>query len=393
MASLISWLDASSAETTRMRELVRLFEMPESIDDLALGQFRDTISNSLFPGTSVLHVAARYLLLIPWSFQSSGGVKSADQIKVSAEQAERRLIRRFQELNVERFIGRSSGDRVTQLPSAAYWSALRAWGIVRNDVERNAIGEAMLDEAAAMRDGLPQEPVWHAGLPPAPAGFPTTENRGISLDHGEAEWIRDRVLSAVPGTLIAQLVAKSQKILKTSNVPWSDPAAQAATGEAAVWLKHAEAYSALQYGLDAVYAFIVTTEARHRFGEEPEEADAETLTKWREDENYQRLLRNWDVQEFIARARMVNPRIQPRSIAFLIGTVDELRSGVDPVANEDLRRMVREREKRAKGANSRFVNERRLRAWTPPERISPQTFRWIQVRNMIVDLKEGLARA
>jgi len=392
MTSLISWLDASSAETNRMRELVRLFEMPESVDDLALGQFRDTISNSLFPGTSVLHVAARYLLLIPWCFQSASGMKG-DQLKVSAEQAERRLIRRFQELNVERFIGRSAGDRVAQLPSAAYWSALRSWGIVRNDVERNAIGDAMLDAAAAMRDGLPQEPVWHAGLPPAPVGFPTTEDQGIALSHGEAEWIRDRVLSAVPGTLIAQLVAKPQRILKTSNVPWADPAAQAATGEAAVWLKHAEAYSALQHGLDAVYAYSVTAEARRRFGEEPEETDAETLAKWREDENYQRLLRDWDVQEFISHARAVNPRIQPRSIAFLVGSIDELRSGDDPVTNEALHRMVREREKRAKGANSRFVNERRLRAWTSPERISPQTFRWIQVRNMIVDLKEGLTRA
>ncbi|MFQ4150601.1 DUF6361 family protein [Arthrobacter sp. LAPM80] len=393
MTSLISWLDASSAETNRMRELVRLFEMPESVDDLALGQFHDTISNSLFPGTSVLHVAARYLLLIPWCFQSASGMKGADQLKVSAEQAERRLIRRFQELNVERFIGRSAGDRVAQLPSAAYWSALRSWGIVRNDVERNAIGDAMLDAAAAVRDGLPQEPVWHVGLPPAPVGFPTTADRGIALSHGEAEWIRDRVLSAVPGTLIAQLVAKPRRILKTGSVPWADPAAQAATGEAAVWLKHAEAYSALQHGLDAVYAYSVTAQARRRFGEEPEETDAETLAKWREDENYQRLLRDWDVQEFVSHARAVNPRIQPRSIAFLVGSIDELRSGDDPVTNEALHRMVREREKRAKGANSRFINERRLRAWTSPERISPQTFRWIQVRNMIVDLKEGLTRA
>ena len=117
------------------------------------------------------------------------------------------------------------------------------------------------------------------------------------------------------------------------------------------------------------------------------------LSKWHADEYYRRLLHDWDVQEFISRARMVNPRIQPRSIAFLTATVDELRWGVDPVINEVLHQMVRDREKRAKGANSRFVNDRRLRAWTQPEGINPQTFRWTQVRNMIVDLKEGLARA
>lgn len=393
MASLISWLDASSAETNRMRELVRLFEVPDSIDDLALGQFRDTISNSLFPGTSVLHVALRYLILIPWCFQSAGKAKTADQLKVSAEKAERQLIRRFQELNVGRFIGSSAGDRIAQLPSAAYWSALRTWGIVRPDVERSAIGEAMLEEAAAQRDGLPQDAVWQVGLPPAPEDFPKREDRGIDLVRAEAEWIRDRILATVPGTLLAQLVAKPQRILKTSNSPWSDPAAEAAVGDAAVWLKHAEAYSALQHGMDAVYAYLVTAEARRRFGEGPDELDARLLNQWHADEHNQTLLRDWDVSKFISLALSVNPRILPRSIAFLVGAVEELRSGADPVTNEVLHGMVRDREKRAKGANSRFVNERRLRAWTPPERIVLQTFRWIQVRNMIVDLKEGFAHA
>lgn len=393
MASLISWLDASSAETTRMRELVRLFGVPESVDDLALGQFRDSISNSPFPGTSVLHVAVRYLLLIPWCFQSAGTAKTADQLAATAEKVERQLIRRFQELGVGRFIGSSAGDRIAQLPSAAYWSALRTWGIVRQDIERGAIGEAMVEEEAVRRDGLPQDNVWHAGLPAAPEGFPKGEDRGIDLNRVESEWIRDRILATVPGTLLAQLVAKPQRILKTSNAPWSDPAAGAAAGEAAIWLKHAEAYSALQHALDAVYAYLVTSEAHLRFGQEADEDDAKWLNLWHADEYNRRLLRDWDIRNFISRALSVNPRIQPHSIAFLIGAVEELRSGADPASNDVLHRMVRDREKHAKGANSRFRNERRLRAWIPPERIAVQTFRWLQVRNMIVDLKDGLTRA
>nr|WP_246296044.1 DUF6361 family protein [Arthrobacter wenxiniae] len=390
---MISWLDASSAETNRMRELIRLFEMPESIDDLALGQFRETISNSLFPGTSVLHVAARYLLLIPWCFQSAGQAKTGEQLGAWAEQAERRLIRRFQELDVLRFIGSSAGDRVAQLPSAAYWSALRAWGIVRSDVERNSIGDAMIDEAAGRRDGMPQDPVWNPGLPPAPAGFPGTEEHGIDLGRAEAEWIRDRILATESGTLLAHLVAKPQLILKTSPTPWADPAAISATGGASEWLQHAEAYSAFQHGLDAVYSYLVTAEATRRFGAEPEGDTTNLLEQWRADDRYRRLLHDWDVDEFIVRAKRVNPRIQPHSVTFLTRAVKELLSDTDLAANNVLHTMVQEREKRAKGANSRFTNERRLRAWVPPVRISPQTFRWIQVRNMMVDLKEGLARA
>ncbi|MEI2276698.1 DUF6361 family protein [Paenarthrobacter ilicis] len=59
MASLISWLDASTEENARMRELVKLFGSPETTDDLGLGQLHDVISNGLFPETSVLHAWAR----------------------------------------------------------------------------------------------------------------------------------------------------------------------------------------------------------------------------------------------------------------------------------------------------------------------------------------------
>ena len=394
MSSLISWLDASSAETTRMREIVRLFEMPESIDDLALGQFRDSISNSLFPGTSVLHVAARYLLLVPWCIQAAGNAKSGELIRVGGEQNERKLIRRFNELELDRFIGRFAGERIAQLPSAAYWSALRKWGIVRDDVERSTVGDAMLDETSARRDGLPYEPVWNSSMPRMPEGFPGAEEFGMELNRDEAEWIRDRVLTEVPGTLLAQLLAKPQRILKNSYAPWADPSSENATGEAAVWLSHGEAYSALQYGLDAVYAYIVTAEARNRFEPDAESPDTVLLDKWHANDYYQRLLRGWDISDFVAMATEVNPRIQQHSIVFLKRAVVEFQSsGMHPAANDTLHRMVREREKRAKGANSRFVNEGRLRAWERPAVINRQTFRWNQVRTMVLDVKEGLSHA
>lgn len=393
MPSVISWLDANVDESSRMRELVKLFEMPESVDDLAIGQFRDIISNSLFPGTSVLHVAARYLLLVPWCYQAVAASKNGELLRGSCEQTERRLIRRFQELGVDRFIGRSAGDRVAQLPSAAYWSALRAWGIVRQDVERSSVGDDMIEESELCRQGLPADPVWHAGLPMAPAGFPTTEGQGIELDRVEAEWIRDRLLATVGDSFLAQMAAKPQRLLKTSVAPWSDPCAQAATGDAAVWLKHAEAYSALQRGLDTTYYHLVTSQAHARYGADADEPDRALVDEWQADEHYRELLQRWDLDDFMARANRANPRIQAASTYFLRRSVEELASGKPLADNDELHRMVWDREKRAKGANSRFVNERRLRSWTPPERVNTQTFRWQQVRNMIIDLREGLSRA
>lgn len=55
----------SLGSTLKMRELVKLFGTPETRDALGMSQLGDGISNSLFPGTSVLDLGARYLFLVP----------------------------------------------------------------------------------------------------------------------------------------------------------------------------------------------------------------------------------------------------------------------------------------------------------------------------------------
>ena len=43
-----------------------MFSQAESRDELGLGQISNALSDTLFPGTSVLLTRARYLLFIPW---------------------------------------------------------------------------------------------------------------------------------------------------------------------------------------------------------------------------------------------------------------------------------------------------------------------------------------
>ena len=55
----IAWLDYSQADQRRAREIVAMFSQAESRDELGLGQIRDALSDTLFPGTSVLLTRAR----------------------------------------------------------------------------------------------------------------------------------------------------------------------------------------------------------------------------------------------------------------------------------------------------------------------------------------------
>ncbi len=131
--SFIAWLDTSPEQQKRMREIVRLFEDTETIDELGIGQIRDTFSNLLFPGTSVLLTRARYYLFVPWAFQLAAERKKASPaaILTTAENYERSLIEAIRKSgDLEGLIGRQAGTKVRTLPSQIYWGGLASYGIL-----------------------------------------------------------------------------------------------------------------------------------------------------------------------------------------------------------------------------------------------------------------------
>ena len=57
--AVFAWLDYSEADQRRAREIIAMFSQQESRDELGLGRIRDVLSDTLFPGTSVLLTRAR----------------------------------------------------------------------------------------------------------------------------------------------------------------------------------------------------------------------------------------------------------------------------------------------------------------------------------------------
>src|SRR5690242_9406634 len=124
MTSVFAWLDYDEAERRRMKETIELFRDHDTIDELGIGSVRDAFSNLLFPGTSVLHTRARYLLFIPWVYigLERRHVRSADAAE-AARRAEVRLIEALLAGGEERdVIGARARDELKQLPSEAYWT-------------------------------------------------------------------------------------------------------------------------------------------------------------------------------------------------------------------------------------------------------------------------------
>lgn len=379
-----------------MRELVKLFGTPETTDDLGMGQLRDVISNSLFPGTSVLHLGARYMLLVPWAYQTAQrGTKNPDDLRKRAEESERRLIGRFKELGVDSFIGRDAGQNVQQLPSAAYWSALRRYGIVHPEADRSAIAQLMCADTPSQEEGENSYYVWDPSLPKPPESFPQSEVNGLTLSHQEARWLQERILTTCRGTMLAHIVSSAISPEPQSWAPWIDPACRSAEGEPAQWLKDAEAFSYIHNGATILYQQLLAELSAKTFSNEadPRESSQDLLAAWEERRNNKReLLSNWDIEDYLARAKALNRGINSNTADFARAMLNVAVSPGKLTDNAEFRAAVETREKLMKKSNSRFRNERRLRAWQPPAQVVSLTFRWTQVRRSVLDIHAGLAR-
>ena len=395
MTSLISWLDASTEENSKMRELVKLFGTPDTTDDLGMGQLRDAISNSLFPGTSVLHLGARYMLLVPWAYQTAHrSTRNPEDLRKRSEESERQLIGRLKEIGEDSYIGRDAGRNVQQLPSAAYWTALRTFGIVNPDTDRSAVAQLMCADAPAPEDGESSYSVWNQALPKPPAGFPQAEERGLKLSHDEARWLQERILTACPGTMLAHVVGSEVSPTPGLWAPWLDPACRSAKGDPAQWLKDAEAFSFIHNGATILYQHLLAELSASVFnvGEGMLEPTQEILAAWEQQRDSKReLLAEWDVDGFITRATALNRGINSSTAGFARAMAEAATSPGKLIDNQDFRAAVETREKLMKKSNSRFRNERRLRAWQAPARVGALTFRWTQVRRNVLDIHAGLA--
>ncbi len=91
MGSFVSWLDHSEKDQQQVRGMLKLFSEKDTVDDLGIGTVRDAISNSLFPGTSIIQTRARYFLFIPWLFRRAEK-QHPEQLVAKATDMERKLI-------------------------------------------------------------------------------------------------------------------------------------------------------------------------------------------------------------------------------------------------------------------------------------------------------------
>lgn len=410
MTSLIAWLDASSDDQRRMREIVRLFSQPESRDELGIGQIRDALADALFPGTSTLLTRARYLLFVPWAFRVAAG-RTADGAALAAasDKAERQLIGGLRVAgnsgaDIAGMLGASAGEALKTLPSSVYWAALGRYGILAepsmNQTDALAAELERRRHRAASSDSIDEPTSWHLGawsatLPPVPEGFPADVPGGLALTPDEAAWLKERIEQGAEGTVLDHVLGRR---LSASSAPWLDPATADLEGRSQGLLEHAKRFSDAMYGSALLYNTLLA-EAYEAQGFDRSSAEAAkhrpALEAWAGDSAIQGRLQAWDLDEFWSVLLPLNARIAAPTRRF----VDEwvaIVQGQDAAAiaeSKAARVFIANRERQHKRAQARLDNRRLLENWSGASGSGRLTFRWSTVRTIVTDIHDALEGA
>jgi len=381
-----------------------MFSQSETVDELGGRQAFVVIADELFPGTSVLHTRARYLVFIPWLCRLAAAKPNP---RANLDRLERTLIGRFLEDDtvaasdrLQGLVGGRTGVKVKQLPSTAYWSGLTRWEILQRP---GTINDALLSTAADLRrrsdaDELAERnpSTWHPGVGVAPKQFlEGTIDGGFELRAEEAAWLLERWQQTAQGSLLTHL-AEATAPLASAPAPWLEPASLSASPAMRSVLEDAERFSLALEGGQRLYQLLVAEEYV-RSGLSGVEVDLDGIRSlidgWVERAAARsELFDGWESRAFWSFLRSRNPRISPATEGFFDCWFNVLcHASFDRLADDHgLRQVVTDREVALKKpAQSRLKNPKMLAAWRandPP----PVTYRWAQVQQLVRDVHRGL---
>lgn len=369
-------------------------------DEIGFLTIHQGYADRFFPGTSVLHTRARYLLFVPWLFE--------DLAPAAGSAAQRALRERERVLagRLRNQRGQDEPDRrgtiggmkfpkpSAQPPSAVYWNALATWGILRPRPNARAISRTQahrllsLAKAAKDDDGQPlvsYEPPF-VTLPKRP---PTWADGEISLrmEKAEAAFLREHLVQVRPRDRAElSLLARLARLEALPPDDMFDPAVFAVATDDRRALTRARQAAYLSGIGRAVYDALVEQIVTDRDGKEPSTRHRDHLDVMVKD--YAPVAVELDIAGLEADIGALPPRL----LAAVKAICAWLKQGAgDPSGLYEAFHAAEAR----KGPRARLAlspNGRARRAeWATDQHVLADIlhYRWTQVRTLLLDMAQA----
>ncbi len=238
----LGWVDFSDEERGRALDVLNLFKEQGTLDELGTGAVRDAFANYFFPGTSTVQTRAKYFLLVPYILREAAQGEygnTVPQMKKNIDRAERRCATQLLKKNGKNagIIGSRNlpGKWVARTPLSIYWSGIRTWGIFEENMSVDAYLKLSLINRASKTQHLGNRAddaeenerddrdagnalsisLWN--LPAQELAEDWMEQVDINLTVDEALFLKERILTALPDSLLAFLLKNEMDIQAFDN--------------------------------------------------------------------------------------------------------------------------------------------------------------------------------
>ncbi len=414
MPSTFAWLDHSESDRRKALDIVDLFREQDTRDELGIGTVRDALADSLFPGVSTIQTRAKYFLFIPWIYQAmeAGKTKSSAVARLARRHEIELIYQLLESDDTDGVIGKDAKSGLQRLPSSVYWSGLGVFGIRRfqgslDQYHRSLDGfyRGRRQIHASAEDGIVElfkpQTNWHEGLPVVPDAFP--EGASLDLEEEEAEYLRQQIMTNVPGTLIAFLVDQGEW-WDTVSFPWHHPQVGECSNRVQGKLHHAELFSLVMHGAALLYNLMLAEKRASGQGDGSSKPEGlvvryrKALGEWYGNLEEERpALKQWveSRAEFWDAVHLVNRRIPVPTVRFINTWMDlAIRiDGIDAlIDSRSTRDLIHHRERRLKRTLARLDNPRALETWSGAAGTQQLSYRWQQAQIILQDILRGLGK-
>jgi hypothetical protein len=386
-----------------------------TVDELGMGILRDLVAGVLFPGHTVLHTRARYLLFLPRDFIGLKGT-TAEALSKAATKAEGDRIAALRRhyaphLQGKGIIGYTTGSETKQMPSGSYWGLLRRLGIYKGKgslwdsysalaTERSMHLRRSMFHAEDEDDQVaPRIDLWDE-LPE-----PNDEFSGFELSPDEAAWLREKFLlsdksPANACSLVTWLLDPDrEEWVEGLTRVWDHPRVNEfpATTAEAMWLGRDA--DRLVFGARILYNYLCAvgrpdvTVARDQLVYKYKEAMTNWLTRRDELPNPRRLaeLNAWAISRLETTHASQAARVRwARTMAFLTQWLKDVTSSTDLLADKRAEITITKREESLKPGRARLVQRDRLRNWEGDSGYFEMDYNWAPTRRLLDDIHAGL---
>lgn len=397
MTSTFGWLDTDEDQRRKMLEVVELFKDDGTVDDLGVGSIRDTIANTLFPGTSVLHTRLRYVLFIPWLLTSAGHKATPAEMSAELRRLEVRLI--FSLLNggeADGVIGRSAREKLKRMPSTAYWAALRRWDVRTADTTVEGFFRRVSDKRELSKitvqsdDPEARESVPGLGLdldiPPPPDDL--LRETTFALTPKEESFLSDLIAASTEGSLLSWLVHNPPGV--TTDYVWQVDNVRDFPLHLAELVDHGRRFHTAIHGAPLLYNLLLAERCEN---DELVDLYREELQAWHQAVDSSSVLDGWDRADWWAQLQKQNPSLSPLTRRFVDSWLDSLYAGVNVAGDSTTRSLVAARERQIKQGRARLVNQAALDKWTGRSGLVRLDYRWQVTQRLLLDLYDARGAA